>query len=272
MLGRVSTSTSRGSLRRIRRRADISQRELARAPESSNRRRPCRERAAPDLDGSRPGAGGRAGGPAAGPARRGRCTKSPPMTADAVRDMGNRRFPAHLDTRYGDDGWWHGPHRYDREQPWYTFDRDRRTRDRYRRRHGTPDDHQLPQAGDSPADRAAAPEARATGVPAPRSASSGSSPESFSRHRRRLHLHLPSRMRRTRRSVRSPVHAAGCPCSCRRRPEPLLPWGRARQPPAYEPRRGPLLGRPPRRGFRAYPAPLTAPSELSPARARGATP
>jgi hypothetical protein len=31
-------------------------------------------------------------------------------------------------------------------------------------------------------------------------------------------------------------------------PEALLPWGRARQPPAYPPRRGPLLGRPPRRG------------------------
>ena len=50
----------------------------------------------------------------------------------------------------------HGPHRYDREQPWYTFDRDRRTRDSYRRRDGIPDDHQLPQVGDSPADRAAA--------------------------------------------------------------------------------------------------------------------
>ena len=30
------------------------------------------------------------------------------MSADAVRDMGGRRFPAHLDTRYSDEGWWHG--------------------------------------------------------------------------------------------------------------------------------------------------------------------
>ncbi|MCF6513835.1 helix-turn-helix transcriptional regulator [Blastococcus sp. MG754427] len=34
----------------------------------------------------------------------------------------------------------------------------------------------------------------------------------------------------------------------------LLPWRRARQPPAYPPRRGPLLGRPPRRGVLASPA------------------
>jgi transcriptional regulator with XRE-family HTH domain len=76
------------------------------------------------------------------------------MTGDAVRDRGNRRFPAHLDTRYSEEAWWHGPHRYDREQPWYTFDRDRSLRDRYRKRTGTPDDHQLPQPGDSPQERA----------------------------------------------------------------------------------------------------------------------
>jgi transcriptional regulator with XRE-family HTH domain len=76
------------------------------------------------------------------------------MSADAVRDMGGRRFPAHLDTRYSDDGWWHGPHRYDREAPWYTFDRDRSMRDRYRQQSGIPEDHQLPQPGDSPGDRA----------------------------------------------------------------------------------------------------------------------
>jgi HTH-type transcriptional regulator/antitoxin HipB len=76
------------------------------------------------------------------------------MSAASVRDGGNRRFPAHLDTRYSDEGWWHGPHRYDREQPWYTFDRDRRTRDRYRQHEGTPEDHQLPRPGDSPQDRA----------------------------------------------------------------------------------------------------------------------
>ena len=77
-----------------------------------------------------------------------------PMSSEAVRDEANRRFPAHLDTRYSDQGWWHGPHRYDRAQPWYTFDRRRDVRDRYRRRTGTPDNHLLPRAGDSPQQRA----------------------------------------------------------------------------------------------------------------------
>ena len=75
------------------------------------------------------------------------------MSGDAVRDMGGRRFPAHLDTRYGDEGWWHGPERYSRQQPWYTFDRLRDSRDHWRSRTGTPDDHQVPQPGDSPAER-----------------------------------------------------------------------------------------------------------------------
>jgi transcriptional regulator with XRE-family HTH domain len=79
-----------------------------------------------------------------------------PMDGDAVRDGAGRRFPAHLDTRYGDVDWWHGVQRYSREQPWYTFDRSRDLRDGWRGRSGTPDDHQLPQPGDSPQDRAAA--------------------------------------------------------------------------------------------------------------------
>ncbi len=76
-----------------------------------------------------------------------------PMSDDAVRDMGNRRFPAHLDTRYSDEDWWHGPERYSRPEPWYTFDRCRETRDRFRRLEGVPDDHRLPQPGDAPGER-----------------------------------------------------------------------------------------------------------------------
>ena len=77
------------------------------------------------------------------------------MADDTVRDMGFRRFPAHLDTRYSDEDWWHGEERRSRQQPWYTFDRDRWVRDAYRRRDGTPEDHLRPQPGDSPEDRAA---------------------------------------------------------------------------------------------------------------------
>jgi HTH-type transcriptional regulator/antitoxin HipB len=78
------------------------------------------------------------------------------MAADGVRDRSGRRFPAHLDTRYSDEGWWHGPERYSRAVPWYTFDRDRGRRNGRRTNHGTPPDHQLPRPGDSPAERAAA--------------------------------------------------------------------------------------------------------------------
>jgi transcriptional regulator with XRE-family HTH domain len=78
-----------------------------------------------------------------------------PMAPGAVRDRGNRRFPAHLDTRYGDEDWWHGESRYSREQPWYTFDRLRYTRDHWRVHSGIPDDHQLPRPGDSPQERRA---------------------------------------------------------------------------------------------------------------------
>jgi transcriptional regulator with XRE-family HTH domain len=144
-----------GALRRIRRAADLSQRELARALGVSKSY----------VGGAESGSSGvdvrvLAHAAALAGLRLALLAKSgeevPPMAGEAVRDRTNRRFPAHLDTRYSDEGWWHGPHRYDRDQPWYTFDRDRRTRDGYRRRAGTPDDHQLPRPGDSPADRAEA--------------------------------------------------------------------------------------------------------------------
>jgi transcriptional regulator with XRE-family HTH domain len=79
-----------------------------------------------------------------------------PMAADGARDRGNRRLPAHLDTRYGDEGWWYDVHRYGRERPWFTFDRDRAARDADRHRDGTPDDHHVPLPGDSPGERAEA--------------------------------------------------------------------------------------------------------------------
>ena len=39
------------------------------------------------------------------------------MDPDAVCDRGGRLFPAHLDTRYGDEEWWytHKHHGFDRE-------------------------------------------------------------------------------------------------------------------------------------------------------------
>ena len=141
-----------GALRRIRRIADFSQRELASAAGLSASAIGHAESGSRDLSvGVLAGLAALAGLRLALVDDGGR--EVVPMRGDAVRDMANRRFPAHLDTRYSDEGWWHGPHRYDRPQPWYTFDRDRGIRDRYRRRKGVPTDHQLPQPGDSPSER-----------------------------------------------------------------------------------------------------------------------
>ena len=144
-----------GALRRIRRMADLSQRELAgllgmgkssigrveigtagldvrvlaQAAEIADLRLTLVDRNGDDVD---------------------------PMSAVTVRDGADRRFPAHLDTRYSDEGWWHDAHHYSRPRPSYTFDRDRRARDNARQGRGTPEDHLLPQPGDSPQERAEA--------------------------------------------------------------------------------------------------------------------
>jgi transcriptional regulator with XRE-family HTH domain len=82
--------------------------------------------------------------------------EAPGMDPGAVTDRAGRHFPAHLDTRHGDEDWWHGSERYSRERPWYTFDRDRHTRDHFRGGRGAPADHQSPQPGDGPEARARA--------------------------------------------------------------------------------------------------------------------
>lgn len=144
-----------GALRRVRRLADLSQRELADrvamprstlgAAEAGTRDLPVgllsRIAAVAGLRLALVDAGGR---------------EVSPMDDGAVRDVGRRHFPAHLDTRLSEEGWWHGPERYSRPEPWYTFDRCRDRRDAVRRRHGTPEDHRLPEPGDAPEDRRAA--------------------------------------------------------------------------------------------------------------------
>jgi transcriptional regulator with XRE-family HTH domain len=144
-----------GVLRRIRRTADLSQRELASAAglsvsavahaEAGTRDLPSRALArAAELAGLRLALLDEDG------------REIPGMDADGARDTTGRRLPAHLDTQHTDevaDRWTHRP---DRQQPWFTFGLDRAARDRQRARAGTPDDHGIPVAGDSPADRARA--------------------------------------------------------------------------------------------------------------------
>ena len=199
-----------GLLRRIRREADLSQRELAAhlglskstvaAVESGQRGLDLRvlERAA-RCAGLRLALVDRNG------------HEVPTMANGTVRDLGGRRFPAHLDTMYSEERWWRWAHRYDRPLPWYTFDRAREGRDAVRRRAGTPEDHQLPQPGDSPQDRRARRRAEAYRRAAEE------------RQRRFLAGELgrlpewvctcPPECAELDQGER-PIHAEGCPCGC----------------------------------------------------------
>ena len=201
-----------GALRRIRRRADLSQRELAEASgvsQSSLSKAEAGHRGLPVdllarcavLAGLRLALLDESG------------TEVPTMAADAVRDRAGRRFPAHLDTRYGDEDWWHGQERYSRQQPWYTFDRLRYTRDHWRARTGTPEDHRVPQPGDSPADRRAA---RAHAARRRReeegerrllAGASAGRPDAFT-------CTCPPGCDELDDRSGPPVHADDCPCSC----------------------------------------------------------
>lgn len=153
----VTDPAHSGMLRRIRRAADLSQRELAAAIGISKSAVAAAESGRAGLDVRALARAAELAGlrlvllDAAGREVVG-------MDPDAVRDRGGRLFPAHLDTRHGDEEWWytHQHHGHDREQPWYTFDRTRWVRDRIRAREGTPEDHQLPRPGDSPRQRAEA--------------------------------------------------------------------------------------------------------------------
>ncbi|SOE00566.1 helix-turn-helix domain-containing protein [Blastococcus haudaquaticus] len=201
-----------GALRRIRRLADLSQRELARACGISQSAIARAERNASDLPtGALVRAAAQAGLTVA--LVDGEGQEVAPMSSQAVRDRADRRFPAHLDTRYSDQGWWHDDHHYGRARPWYTFDRDRRLRDAVRRRVGTPEDHQLPQPGDSPEERAAeraAVRRRRRDEDRERRCLAGESrrlPEFFE-------CHCLSGCDDLEDWSGRPVHAEGCPCSC----------------------------------------------------------
>jgi transcriptional regulator with XRE-family HTH domain len=142
-----------GLLRRVRRIADLSQRELALAVGISPSAVGSAESGSRDLPLS---VVARIAGLAAlrlslvdGDGR-----EIAGMAENSVRDAAGRRLPAHLDPRCSDERWWHGPDRKYRTQPWYTFDRRRDVRDGNRERVGTSDDHQLPQPGDAPEQRA----------------------------------------------------------------------------------------------------------------------
>jgi HTH-type transcriptional regulator/antitoxin HipB len=134
------------------------------------------------------------------------------MSDVAVRDESGRRFPAHLDTRYGDQAWWHGSERYSRVQPWYTFDRRRDERDRFRAVGEVPADHLRPEPGDSPAERAAArrDEARARR----KHRREGLQKAGFLPPPADFECTCPPECDELEDWLDRPVHAEHCPCRC----------------------------------------------------------
>jgi transcriptional regulator with XRE-family HTH domain len=143
-----------GLLRRIRRTADLSQRELAARTGVSKSTLAAAEAGTRDLGVMRLALMAEVAGfrlallDADGREVTG-------MDPDGARDTTGRRLPAHLDTEHTDDVADRWSDRRDRRQPWFTFGLDRAARDRQRARAGTPEDHDVPVSGDSPAERRA---------------------------------------------------------------------------------------------------------------------
>ena len=144
-----------GYLRRIRRRADLSQRQLAAAVGISAAALARAETGTRDLPvAALVRAAARAGLRLALLDSTGAEVR--PMSREAVLDLGGRRFPAHLDTSRTAAGSWLHEQRRDRPETAFTFRRDRAARDARRRRTGTPEDHHPQLPGDTPAGRRAA--------------------------------------------------------------------------------------------------------------------
>ena len=212
ILDPVTAPEHSGMLRRIRRTADLSQRELA-------ARIGISKSAVAAAESGRSGIDARALARAAELAglrlalvdADGRETAG--MDGDAVRDQAGRLYPAHLDTRHGDEEWWHDEHRYSRPRVWYTFDRDRSTRDAVRRVQGTPSDHQRPQPGDSPRARADARRAahwRAVAEERQRRFLAGE----FAHVDLGLTCTCPPECDEVDDGSGPPRHAGACPCGC----------------------------------------------------------
>ena len=119
------------------------------------------------------------------------------MAPDRVRDLRGRRFPAHLDTVHAAERWWRYEHRFDRPKPDFTFGRHREGRDSARRRSGTPNDHHLPDAGETPQVR------KRTVLPG-----------GFRALDEAFVCTCPAGCDELDDRSGKPVHAPGCPCDC----------------------------------------------------------
>ena len=200
-----------GALRRIRRRADLSQRQLAAACGLSQSAVAQAESGRRDLPvGALVRAAEQAGLRLALLDDAGQ--EVPGMSPGAVRDSYGRRFPAHLDTAFSDEREGRYEHRRDRPRPWFTVDVDRTARDALRRRVGTPEDHHPVRPANSPGERRARrPEAarqRRDEARRDRPARTAPGfPDGFTCRCPRACDELDDGNGR-------PVHAPGCPCGC----------------------------------------------------------
>lgn len=151
----VSDFDLAGCLRRIRRLADLSQRQLAERTGLSKSALAAAEAGTRDLPATHLARAAAVAGLRLTLQDADGCEVAG-MSPEGARDAAYRRFPAHLDTVHSDDvapRWDHSPGRL---RPWFTFELDRARRDRRRMRRGTPHDHDVPQPGDAPWERAAA--------------------------------------------------------------------------------------------------------------------
>lgn len=200
-----------GALRRIRRLADLSQRELAARAALSPSTVAHAEAGSRDLPvGSLVRAAGVAGlrlvlVDGAG-------EEVSPMSPDGVRDLSGRRFPAHLDTYRSDERGWSYEPRRDRPAPWFTYTADRPARDAQRSVTGTPADHIEVRPGDSPDDRRAARRAAALARHQEERARRIAAGES--RLAPDWICECPPRCAELDDYSGRPVHAPECPCLC----------------------------------------------------------
>ncbi|CCG01463.1 helix-turn-helix domain-containing protein [Blastococcus saxobsidens] len=204
-----------GLLRRIRRRADLSQRELATELHVSKSTVAAVEAGTTGMD-------ARLLAVAAGLAglRLGLLDVEGREVCGMTGDAAGRRFPAHLDTVLSDERSSRWVDRRDRPRPIYTFDRRSPWDPPGARTENRPDDHLRPQPGDSPEERARsrrlAALARRAGEAAQRWAAElerrRAAGEPLSQDPFTCTC-LPSCDELDDFS-RRPVHADGCPCSC----------------------------------------------------------
>ncbi|MGY2067159.1 helix-turn-helix domain-containing protein [Blastococcus sp. SYSU DS0619] len=145
----------RGLLRRIRRRADLSQRELATELHVSKSTVAAVEAGTTGMDARLLAAAAGLAGLRLG-LLDGHGREVCGMAGDTVRDAAGRQFPAHLDTVLSDERSSRWEDRRDRSRPIYTFGRRSPWGLPGSRTENRPDDHLRPQPGDSPEERAEA--------------------------------------------------------------------------------------------------------------------